>query len=152
MDEKEHGGVPGLHDPARPPVPASQVKRDVWSRDALELLKLGEAIVDLRADQRSLRLEKEELRFERDRLRSAVGELQSKLTVTLADLDQALREREAMDDLRREIEKIAREYEARLEEERAEVAAVALEFEQKLQLHKAENRGDARREDVRVRP
>ena len=90
---------------------------DVRSRDAFELLKLGEAIVGLQADLRNLRLEKEDLRFERERYKASAADYQGKLISALEELDAARSFREEAKQLRREVVTIANEFQGKLADE-----------------------------------
>lgn len=61
----------------------NRVGIDVRSREAFELLKLGEAICNLQVDQRKMRLNAEDMRFERDRYKASAAEFQKKLSAAL---------------------------------------------------------------------
>lgn len=74
-----------------------EIGTDTRSRDAFEILQLGEAVFQLQREQRKLRLAAEEMRFERDRYRASAEAFQGKLAEALAensrlrDLREALR-------------------------------------------------------------
>ncbi|MET0371464.1 MAG: hypothetical protein ABW039_08820 [Sphingobium sp.] len=97
---------------------ARQVEVDLHSREAFEMLGLGEAIVGLKGDLRTLRLEKEDLRFDRDRYRASAAQTQSKLSQALRELDQNRVSREELGQLRGEVVQLARDCEARVIHER----------------------------------
>lgn len=101
--------------------PSRQVGVDVRSRDAFELLKLGEAIVNLQSDLRSLRLEKEDLRFERNRYQASAVQYQERLIRALDELDQVRSNYEETRDIRREVVSLAREFSERLRCERNKI-------------------------------
>ena len=102
---------------------------DVRSRDAFELLKLGEAIVDLQADLRNLRLEKEDLRFERERYKASAADYQGKLISALEELDAARSFREEAEQLRREVVAIAKEFRGKLADQLQWAAEQQLELQ-----------------------
>jgi hypothetical protein len=99
-------------------LPSRQIEVDLHSREAFEMLRLGEAIVSLRGDLRTLRLEKEDLRFDRDRYRASAAQTQSKLVQALRELDQNRISQEEMGRARGEIVQLARDCEARVLAER----------------------------------
>ena len=98
---------------------ARRIDVDVRSRDAFELLKLGEAIVAIKTDMRSLRLEKEDLRFERDRYKTAATDYQRKLVGALDDLDRARSIGEGAEQVRRDVLVLAAEFKERLAREQS---------------------------------
>jgi hypothetical protein len=102
--------------------PSRHVGVDVRSRDAFELLKLGEAIVNLQSDLRRLQLEKEDLRFDRNRYQASAVQYQEKLLRALNELDQARSNYEETRDIRREVVGLAREFAKRLECERNKIS------------------------------
>jgi small-conductance mechanosensitive channel len=74
-----------------------QARVDTRSREAFELLKLGEAICKLQVDQRKMLRSTEDMRFERDRFKSSAASFQDKLfealneNTRLRDLREVLR-------------------------------------------------------------
>ena len=70
-----------------------QIDLDTHSLDAFEMLRLGEVISNLQADQRKMRLAAEDMRFERDRYKASAASFQDKLT-------EALNENARLRDLR----------------------------------------------------
>ena len=88
------------------------------SRDAFELLELGEAIVSIRSDLRDLRLEKDDLRFERDRYKAAATDFQQKLVGALDDLEKARSFYEEAEQLRRDLVALAKEFKERFAQDR----------------------------------
>ncbi len=124
VQDGDRGSVEPKSEPPAAGNPSRQVGIDVRSRDAFELLKLGEAIVTLQADLRNLRLEKEDLRFDRNRYQASAAQYQSKLTSALAELDQARVYRDEAGRTRREVVILAQEFEDRLSHERNEITAL----------------------------
>ncbi|WP_336975217.1 hypothetical protein [Sphingobium aromaticiconvertens] len=86
MDEGEHRDVTVRNDTSDKPAAISKVRQvgvDTRSREAFELLKLGEAICNLQVDQRKMRLSAEDMRFERDRYKASAAAFQDKLVAAL---------------------------------------------------------------------
>ena len=92
-----------------------QVEVDTRSREAFELLKLGEAICNLQADQRKMRLNAEDMRFERDRYKASAAAFQDKLAA-------ALNENNRLRDLREVLATLSIETSAALAERESELA------------------------------
>lgn len=86
MDEVERKDLPANNEGSASPLSmakAKQVTSDTRSREAFELLKLGEAICSLQVDQRKMRLSVDDIRFERDRYKASAAAFQQKLTDAL---------------------------------------------------------------------
>jgi len=96
MDEVEQKNVSLRDETSSTPATAPKIKMigvDTRSREAFELLKLGEAICSLQADQRRMRLDADDMRFERDRYKASAAAFQDKLA-------EALNENARLRDLR----------------------------------------------------
>lgn len=86
MDEVERKDVTVRSETSNNPSTVPKMKQvgvDTRSREAFELLKLGEAICNLQVDQRKMRLNAEDMRFERDRYKASAAAFQDKLAVAL---------------------------------------------------------------------
>jgi len=104
MDNIDHSDLPTSNEDLRFSSSLAKVKNvtsDTRSREAFELLKLGEAICSLQVDQRKMRLSVEDLRFERDRYKSSAAAFQNKL-------NDALHENSRLRDLRDIMKDIAK--------------------------------------------
>jgi hypothetical protein len=138
MDEGERKGVTVRNDTSDTGATISKVKQvgvDTRSREAFELLKLGEAICDLQADQRKMRLSAEDMRFERDRYKASAAAFQDKLAA-------ALNENGRLRDLREVLATLSIETNAALaerENERARLIAALNESEMRLAMMHHEN-------------
>ncbi|MGO4168385.1 hypothetical protein [Novosphingobium sp. YAF33] len=108
MDEVERKDVAMRNEPPASPSNPPKMKQvgfDTRSREAFELLKLGEAICNLQVDQRKMRLNAEDMRFERDRYKASAAAFQDKLTA-------ALNENARLRDLREVLKIMSQEKEA----------------------------------------
>jgi len=118
MDEGERKGVTVRNDTSDKSAAIAKVKQvevDTRSREAFELLKLGEAICNLQADQRKMRLNAEDMRFERDRYKASAAAFQDKLAA-------ALNENNRLRDLREVLATLSIETSAALAERESELA------------------------------
>ncbi|WP_156106135.1 hypothetical protein [Sphingobium sp. ba1] len=138
MDEGERKGVTVRSDTSDKSPTISKVKQvgvDTRSREAFELLKLGEAICNLQVDQRKMRLNAEDMRFERDRYKASAAAFQDKLAA-------ALNENGRLRDLREVLATLSIETSAALaerENERARLIAALDESEMRLAMMQQEN-------------
>lgn len=108
MDEVERTDVAMRNETSTSPSNLPKMKQvgvDTRSREAFELLKLGEAICNLQVDQRKMRLNAEDMRFERDRYKASAAAFQDKLNA-------ALNENTRLRDLREVLKVMSQEKEA----------------------------------------
>ena len=115
-----------------------QVEVDTRSREAFELLKLGEAICNLQVDQRKMRLSAEDMRFERDRYKASAAAFQDKLVAALNENARLRDLREVLGTLSQQKEAAVAQH-ASAEAERNRLAAALHEGEERTRMLRRDN-------------
>jgi len=112
--------------PLDAPPKLKHVGIDTRSREAFELLKLGEAICNLQTDQRKMRLNSDDMRFERDRYKASAASFQDKLT-------ESLKENARLRDLREVLRSLSLQVERTSATQLQEAQEERIRFENMLQ-------------------
>lgn len=132
INDVDHKDVAAQNETSSTPPAVAKMKQvgiDTRSREAFELLKIGEAICNLQVDQRRMRMDAEDMRFERDRYKASAAAFQDKLAA-------ALTENNRLRDLREVLRTMSQHKEsdlasqARADDERAHLTAALQASEQ----------------------